>query len=949
MIKRALYQQLLLSLLICSPILAQIEIIEEDSSGVLLDTSATDADLLLDNDATATALEQEPELKAFIKAGYPDSCIAKGIEGVVSFELLINENGKVDSCKIVKHLHPLLDSLAAKAVSAFVFSPGIAGGKPVPVSLIYAYRFTIDEIIDKAEEYVNISGKVIEKGTRKPLSDAIISLAIGDTIAILAESDTIKIKTRSGVLPLQRYLEKIGSFKGQSLEGRNIITSTDSAGNFVLKSIPAGIAYLKIVATGCEPNYTDLEVNDSEEIKLKIYMDREAIDEYEITVYGKAEQKEITQRTLQAREAKRVPGFSGDAVKAVQALPGVARPIFGSTEIVLRGADWDDNKYYIDGVEIPYLWHTIGNNSVINSNIIDNVALYPSCFGVKYGDALGGVIEVETRKAKEDLHAIADMNLSYSSLVLDLPISKKLSFTGSVRREYYMTLMSYLLKQFDFDLNIKMYYWDYSLRMDYKPSSDHTIFCEFMQAKDILKLSTLEGMGDQSSLDFSKGFKLGIAGWDWTISKTWDNSFRYGLSPVSSGEGMGMENMLYKLKMSGYEHTVRDELRWKMNSKIKTTVGLDLHLETTTINYKYKGLYNTSKNLTLRDTSLADSGDILNGSVGGYLSVAIKPVENLTITPEYRLDYYPGLNYHGSLLPEFWNYDNKPTFRWAYEPSMRINTRYKLSDVNTFKGAAGTYNKSPDWYYTLKEPWGNPRLEPARGTQYTLGYERQLTDIISLDISGYVNQQWDKAHYLDAFERGDQYNEGTYVNRGKARMKGVELFLRHNQSTRFSGWLSYSLAFSERYNYKEKKWIVFDRNILNNIQLVSSLNLRKNINLGLRLQYTDGYPYTPAIGVDYYDAYNAMYVPVWGETNSKKHTPFVEVDFRFEKKLAFNRSIITFYIGGDRLLHFLQLILKDNGEPLYLPAEFPTYNYDYSKFEGFANLPAITFGLSVEF
>jgi hypothetical protein len=280
---------------------------------------------------------------------------------------------------------------------------------------------------------------------------------------------------------------------------------------------------------------------------------------------------------------------------------------------------------------------------------------------------------------------------------------------------------------------------------------------------------------------------------------------------------------------------------------------------------------------------------------------------------------------------------------------MRINTRYKLSDVNTFKGAAGTYNKSPDWYYTLKEPWGNPRLEPARGIQYTLGYERQLTDMISLDISGYINKQWDKAHSMDAFERGDQYDEGTYVNRGKARMKGVELFLRHNQSTRFSGWLSYSLAYSERYNYKEKKWIVFDRNILNNIQLVSSLNLRKNMNLGLRLQYTDGFPYTPAIGVDYYDAYNAMYVPIWGETNSKKHVPFVEVDFRFEKKLAFNRSIITFYIGGDRLLHFLQLILKDNGEPLYLPAEIQTYNYDYSKFEGFANFPAITFGLSVEF
>jgi hypothetical protein len=340
--------------------------------------------------------------------------------------------------------------------------------------------------------------------------------------------------------------------------------------------------------------------------------------------------------------------------------------------------------------------------------------------------------------------------------------------------------------------------------------------------------------------------------------------------------------------------------------------------------------------------------DILNGSVGGYLSIMYKPFDKLTINPEYRLDYYPGLNYHGSLLPELWNYDSKPEFRWSYEPSFRLSSRYQLSNSHAVKGSAGTYNQSPG-YDAMEEPWGNPLLEPAHGSQYTLGYEWQITDLISLDLSGYINQQWGKSQWMDAFERGDQYEDGTYVNRGKGRMRGIEVFLRHNQSNRFSGWLSYSLSYSERFNYKEKKWIVFERNILNNLQLVSSLNLRKNMNVGLRFQYTDGYPYTPAKSVLYYDASNFYYAPEWGETNSKKHTPYLELDLRFEKKLAFNRSIITLYAGCDRIFHLLQLIIKDNGEPFYLPAEFPTYNYDYSKFEGFANFPAATFGLSVEF
>jgi hypothetical protein len=179
-------------------------------------------------------------------------------------------------------------------------------------------------------------------------------------------------------------------------------------------------------------------------------------------------------------------------------------------------------------------------------------------------------------------------------------------------------------------------------------------------------------------------------------------------------------------------------------------------------------------------------------------------------------------------------------------------------------------------------------------------------------------------------------------------MRGLELFLRHNQGKRFFGWLSYTLAYSERYDYKEQKWLVFDRNILNNIQLVSSFNLKKNKNIGLRLQYTDGYPYTPA-KCSYYNASDFEYVPEYGETNSKKYSPFIGLDIRFEKKIAYKKSLMTFYVGCDRILHFLQYVKKDNGEPLYFPAEMPTYSFDYTKFEGFANYPSPTFGLSLEF
>jgi hypothetical protein len=352
-----------------------------------------------------------------------------------------------------------------------------------------------------------------------------------------------------------------------------------------------------------------------------------------------------------------------------------------------------------------------------------------------------------------------------------------------------------------------------------------------------------------------------------------------------------------------------------------------------------------SKNYGQRDTTFQRSTNFINGSVGGYISCEIKPLTNLSITPEYRLDYYPGLNFCGSLIPEFWDYDSKADFRWSYEPSLRLSSRYTLFPKHILKGSLGSYNKSPE--YDANDTWGNPELEPARGSQYSLGYEWQISDLVSLDMQGYINKQWNKAQWV----YGDELlaNETKHIeNRGKGRMRGLELFLRHNQGKRFFGWISYTLAYSERYDFKEKKWIVFDRNILNNLQVVSSINLKKNKNIGLRFQYTDGYPYTPA-KTSYYDATNFQYVPTLGETNSKKYAPFIGLDIRFEKKVAYKHSMMTFYVGCDRILHFLQYIKKDNGDPLYFPAEMPTYNIDFSKFEGFANYPSPSFGLSVEF
>jgi TonB family protein len=158
MFKRFITHSLIILTLFSISTSAQNEENSDDPLIIVNDTAVTliDTTVSVDTDTTSPGLEKEPELVTFVKASYPDSLIAAGIEGTVSFELLINETGKVDSVKVIKSLHPMLDSLARGAVSQFQFTPGIAAGNPVPVSLVYDYHFTLEEIITEIEVYSNI-------------------------------------------------------------------------------------------------------------------------------------------------------------------------------------------------------------------------------------------------------------------------------------------------------------------------------------------------------------------------------------------------------------------------------------------------------------------------------------------------------------------------------------------------------------------------------------------------------------------------------------------------------------------------------------------------------------------------------------------------------------------------------------------------------------------------
>ena len=429
-----------------------------------------------------------------MKAEYPPDLVKKGIEGAVVLDLVVDTMGKVDSVAIVRGFHPRLDSSAASAARKFNFAPAKAGGRPVPVILQYVYRFSLQEVTEKIEQYVNLKGRLLERGTRAPVRDATVIVSYRDTAA----------DSSLGV-PFGAYMKKICKFGNQHCEENAVVTLTDSAGKFSFSSLPCGPITMKVMCPGYEQLVENESIQHGMVKEITYHIQRFSYSEYEIVVYGKSEKKEVEQYTLTLNEVKKVPGLGGDAVKVVLALPGVARSAFDAAGIIVRGSGTGDTRYFLDGVSLPLLFHFGGLKSTYNSDALATIDLYPGGWGTRYGGALGGIVEIKGREPKTDrLHGYLDGNIFDASVFVEGPITKQLSFLLTLRRSYIANVLDFVLsdvlKQSLFFTAVP-FYWDYIFRTDYKPTTSMHFYLTLFGSKDRLDLITGQVRGGSSEID----------------------------------------------------------------------------------------------------------------------------------------------------------------------------------------------------------------------------------------------------------------------------------------------------------------------------------------------------------------------------------------------------------------------------------------------------------------
>jgi len=109
------------------------------------------------------------------------------------------------------------------------------------------------------------------------------------------------------------------------------------------------------------------------------------------------------------------------------------------------------------------------------------------------------------------------------------------------------------------------------------------------------------------------------------------------------------------------------------------------------------------------------------------------------------------------------------------------------------------------------------------------------------------------------------------------RAYGAEILLRRQAPSGVFGWVSYTLSRSER--MRSGQWVAYDFDRTHLVNLVVGLPLRRNWDVGLRVQYQSGKPETITAGY-----------------NQARGTGYLRFDARIDKRAVWRSWLLDFYV-----------------------------------------------------
>jgi TonB family protein len=852
----------------------------------------------------ASGLTKAPKLSVPATPKYPEAARARGLEAVVVLLLDIDNEGRVTSASVAEpSLHPGagFEQAALEAARALEFEPAEANGRAVPVQISYRYVFTLPRSAPPPAE--------------PPAGERAAAKEHSEQRAVATFSG--RLQERGSGLALARAVISVSSEqRGKLVE---LEATTDERGTFRFSNLSPAVWTVTIDAVGYQPFRTTEQLSSGEAVEAVYHLEPAPENPFDVTVIGAHPRKEVSRTTLAVAEVEQVPGVAGDPLAVVQNLPGVARSPFASGQVIVRGAAPEDTRVFIDGLEAPLIYHFGGIRSVVPMPLLGSIDFYPGNFGVQYGRATGGIVDVSLKPLEpESFGGSIDVSIFDASVYLEAPLGEKAALAVAARRSYIGEVLGAVLSDDAFNLTVAPRYYDYHLLGSYRPTPDHQLTAQLLGSDDRLEIlfespADLDPALSGNRLTSGERFLRASLAYRFSPSESFENVLRFAYGRAVEDDAFG--DLAVNIRTDSLQ--VRDGVRQALDRRVTLAYGVDVAMTHLDGFVRGPGLPKEGEPQVFEleaSTSSRISGDYF--SPAAYLEAELSPFASWLIVPGVRVDHFGG------------------TDQTVAQP--RLTTRLNITRDFVAKAGAGLFAQEP----TLDEidaGFGNPKLGAERALHVSTGVEYRLLPHLGIDTTVFYKRLWDLVSRTDTFAPDSGGARPLrFDNGGRGTIYGAEVLLRHDFANRFSGWLSYTLSRSLRQDSGASTERVFDFDQTHVLTALGTYALPRNWSVGARFRLVSGNPRTPVVASTF-NADADRYDPIYGATNSERNAPFHQLDLRVDKRWLFTAWSLNAYLEVQNAYN------RANPEGL-------SYNYNYRASTQASGLPLLPIlGLRADF
>ena len=682
---------------------------------------------------------------------------------------------------------------------------------------------------------------------------------------------------------------------------------TNAEGKFSIGQVPPGIYRLQASAIGYKTVTTPEYILSTRDLHIQIEMEENQTELEGVTVTASPFRRDIESpvslRIIGLQEIEKSPGANRDISRIVQSYPGVAfSPIGYRNDLIVRGGSPSENRFYLDGVEIPNINHfstqgaSGGPVGILNADLIREVNFYTGAFPTDKGNALSSVLDFKLRDGDMERNSLkATLGASEVSLASNGHLGKKTSYLVSVRQSYLQFLFDML------GLPFLPTFTDAQFKLKTRFDARNELTVLGLGGIDKMKLNT---KADDEDNEYILSYLPKIQQETFTLGAVYRHyAGAHVQSVVASHSYLNNRNTKYQQNdESDPEHLMlrlrsteqNTQLRLENSSSFrnwKVTVGTSLDYSQYS-NTTFQKVYTDHAQTFDYHTYLGIMRWGLFGTVN-YTSID----ERFTASLGLRAD----ANNYSAAMKDL-----------SDQLSPRLSLSYQLTEHWSLSGNAGLYYQLPPYtalgFKNNNGLYANKyALRYMQVSQGSVGLNWRKGDTFEVSVEGFY-KDYDKiplsvADGIPLTCKGNDYgvigNE-LLTSTAQGRSYGAELLLKWLIAKKLNLASSFTLFKSEYRTDKESEYIAsaWDNRFIFNLR--GTYNLPRHWSVGMKVSCIGGAPYTPydADKSSLVTAWNAQGKPYYDYTryNEERLPPFTQVDIRIDKTFYLKRCMLGFYI-----------------------------------------------------